>query len=197
MKRLLVLILVMAAMTPVCVDAQRRAKGAVPPLKEIVKEVFVKEFDMKPISIGKIEPPLTRAYKTITHTTVLARMDSDICPDTLYITFDMPNDGDSAAITVWRHNGKAYIVSEYGRKENIDINGYYVTDMDKLRHQGSVVDKDLHPIILSWNRKAFDEYAASNRNTGSNVGYIIRIIRNCSNYRFDTLIGLYGKGLVN
>ena len=197
MKRLLVLILVMVAMTPVCVDAQRRAKGAVPPLKEIVKEVFVREFDMKPVPIGKIEPPLTRAYKTITHTTVLARMDSDICPDTLYITFDMPNDGDSDAITVSRHNGKAYIVSEYGRKDNIDINGYYVTDMDKLRHQGSVVDKDLHPIILSWNRKAFDEYAASNRNTGSNVGYIIRIIRNCNNYRFDTLIGLYGKGLVN
>ena len=69
--------------------------------------------------------------------------------------------------------------------------------MDKLRHQGSVVDKDLYPIILSWNRKAFDEYAASNRNTGSNVGYIIRIIRNCNNYRFDTLIGLYGKDLVN
>lgn len=69
--------------------------------------------------------------------------------------------------------------------------------MYKLRHRGSVVDKDLHPIILSWDRKAFDEYAASNRNTGFNVGYIIRIIRNCNNYRFDTLIGLYGKGLVN
>lgn len=46
MKRLLVLILVMAAMMPVCVSAQRRAKAAVPPLKEIVKEVFVKEFGM-------------------------------------------------------------------------------------------------------------------------------------------------------
>ncbi len=206
MKRLLVLILVMAAMTPVCVDAQRRAKGAVPPLKEIVKEVFVKEFGMGQPKTVRI----THMYDALTKSNILELVDVKSRPDTLFIRFSMPSDGDISGVTAWHRNGQAYACNymkdlshfnKYIRKyyENVEwyhVNSYFVENSTRM-HIGT--REEIYHIIHSWDKTRFDKYFKERFGgvCGVDSETFIRIIRNRNSYTFDSYTGYYRKGVVN
>ena len=208
MKRLLVLILVMAAMTPVCVDAQRRAKGAVPPLKEIVKEVFVKEFGMgKPNTVR-----ITHMYDALTKSKILELVDTQKRPDTLYIKFSMPSDGSINGVEAWHKGGKEYVsrleedinnINERRRKryEKLNIkwyyeNSYFVMESSWLEDKSKV---GIYDLVYSWDKTRLDNYFKERFNRVYDIDSetFIRIIRNRNSYSFDSYTGYYRKGGVN
>lgn len=205
MKRLLVLILVMAAMMPVCVSAQRRAKAAVPPLKEIVKEVFVKEFGMgKPKTVR-----ITQMYDALTKSNILELADTKNRPDTLYITFTMPSDGDISGVGVWRKGGKEYrskleedTTYVYGRLreryERRNINWYYKNSyvvIEPLWFESKPSDRIISDLVDSWDKTRFDNYFKEMFGKVCDIDSdtFIRIIRNRDSYSFDSYTGYYRK----
>lgn len=204
MKRLLVLIFVMAAMMPVCVSAQRRAKAAVPPLKEIVKEVFVKEFGMGQPKTVRI----TQIYDALTKFNILELVDVKSRPDTLYINFSMPSDGGISGILVWHRNGQAYAcnymkdlsyfdkyIRKYYERDNIEWyyeNSYLVDNTTRLITKSG---EKIYDIIYSWDIPAFNTYFKKlfGKVYDEDSDTFIRIIRNRDSYSFDSYTGYYRK----
>ncbi len=195
MKQIIILFcLAAAAFLPEAAGGQQRkaAQAAVPPLKEIVKEAFSKEFGMK-LTGQKFEPPVTHAYNALAKSSILDKMESKVRPDTLYIMFDIPSDGDCPPVQAWRAQQNAYVVAEYGRESDIDINGYYVIDLNQTPHRVEILDARLAPIIYSWDVAAFHKHIGSERLIGLNALYVLRIIRNRNGYCYDGMYEAYAN----
>lgn len=194
MKQTIILLwLAAAAFLPgAAAGQQRKARVAVPPLKEIVKEAFTKEFGMK-LAGQKFVPPVTHAYNALAKSSILDKMESKVHPDTLYIMFDIPSDGECPPVQVWRAQQNAYVVAEHGSMSDIDINGYYVIDLNQSPHRVEILDTRLAPIIYSWDVATFHKHIGSERLIGLNALYVLRIIRNRDGYSYNGMYEAYAN----
>lgn len=214
MNKLLVLFLICYfTLTPVTTaGAQQRkaARAAVPPLKEIVREAFTKEFGM-----GKSENGLSRlelmesssirmAYNALTESNILNLIDTKSRPDTIFICFTLPDDGEPPTVVASHHHGDRYTsmylgdlshfnkyIRKHYEKYNLEwhyTNSYFVENSTK--NHGSTED-ELYSIIYSWDETAFRKHISTQRGFELSSEYALRIIRTRTGYKYDGMFELY------